>query len=228
MGSVQSHQRTTTSQDFSNSLIPFFSPRWPDRTESFGNDRNVGSELAGAAKGTEGSFPKVSNSQCKNSGTAIWSERSIQMRLFLMHEKPEQWNNWSGVRLFCRTIWSFSRSWEQHKSSCSGQTVQPVRIFPLYSAPARPQQECCFQFVITALQKMTWTKGRVQRRVMRMIRGLENMICEGRLQVIRLFSLEKIRQKRQITVLKYVRGYYKGILWVPCSCQARKKINKQA
>lgn len=45
-----------------------------------------------------------------------------------------------------------------------------------------------------------------------MIRGLENMICEGRLQVIRLFSLEKIRQKRQITVLKYVRGYYKGIL----------------
>lgn len=109
------------------------------------------------------------------------------------------------------------------RSSCSGQTVQPVRIFPLYSAPARPQQECCFQFVITALQKMTWTKGRVQRRVMRMIRGLENTICEGRLQVIRLFSLEKIRQKRQITVLKYVRGYYKGILWVPCSCQARKK-----
>lgn len=162
-------------------------------------------------------------SQSKNSGTATWSERSIQMRLFLMHEKPEQWNNWSGVRLFCRTIWSFSRSWEQHKSSCSGQTVQPVRIFPLYSAPARPQQECCFQFVITALQKMTWTKGRVQRRVMRMIRGLENTICEGRLQVIRLFSLEKIRQKRQITVLKYVRGYYKGILWVPCSCQARKK-----
>lgn len=116
MESVQSHQRTTTPRDFSNSLIPFFSPRWSDRTESFGNDRNVGSELAGAAKGTEGSFPKVSNSQCKNSGTATWSERSIQMRLFLMHEKPEQWNNWSGVKLFCRTIWSFSRSWEQHKS----------------------------------------------------------------------------------------------------------------
>lgn len=46
---------------------------------------------------------------------------------------------------------------------------------------------------------------------MRMIRGLENMIYEGRLQVIRLFSLEKIRQKR-LSVLKYVRGCYKGIL----------------
>lgn len=45
-----------------------------------------------------------------------------------------------------------------------------------------------------------------------MIRGLENMIYEERLQEMGLFSLEKIRQKRQITVLKYVRCCYKGIL----------------
>lgn len=56
-----------------------------------------------------------------------------------------------------------------------------------------------------------------------MIRRLANMIYEGRLRVIRLFSLEKIRKKKQITVLKYVRGCYKGILSFLCSCQTRKK-----
>lgn len=38
------------------------------------------------------------------------------------------------------------------------------------------------------------------------------MIYEEGLQEIGLFSLEKIRQKRQIRVLKYVRGHHKGIL----------------
>lgn len=60
---------------------------------------------------------------------------------------------------------------------------------------------------------------------MRMIRHLENMIYAERLQEIALFSLEKIRQKRQITVLKYARGCYKGILLISMFTADRK--NKQ-
>lgn len=47
---------------------------------------------------------------------------------------------------------------------------------------------------------------------MRMMRDLEKLIYEEGLQEIGLFSLGEIRQKRQITVLKYVRGCYKGTL----------------
>lgn len=60
---------------------------------------------------------------------------------------------------------------------------------------------------------------------MRTIRHLENMIYAERLQEIALFSLEKIRQKRQITVLKYARGCYKGILLISMFTADRK--NKQ-
>lgn len=60
---------------------------------------------------------------------------------------------------------------------------------------------------------------------MRMTRSLENMIYAERLQEIGSFSLEKIRQKRQITVLKYARGCYKGILLISMFMADRK--NKQ-
>lgn len=60
---------------------------------------------------------------------------------------------------------------------------------------------------------------------MRMIRRLENMIYAEKLQEIGLFSLERIRQKRQITVLKYARGCYRGILLISMFTADRK--NKQ-
>jgi len=101
-------------------------------------------------------------------------------------------------------------------------------ILPLCSALVRPHLESCIHLWSPQHRKDMELSEQIQRRAIKMIRGLEHLSCEERLRELGLFSLEKRRLWGDlIMAFQYLKGAYKkdGDRLFSRACSDRARSN---